>query len=66
MKKYYTVIVIFIILMLAPFMMKMGICQPPPPPPVQDIPIDGGLSALLFAGMAFGARKLYKKRKKQD
>lgn len=44
---------------------------PPPPPAVNPpcwpppcIPIDGGISALIVAGAAFGAKKLYNKKKK--
>ena len=38
--------------------------QPPPPPP-QDIPIDGGLLALLIAGVTFGGVKIYKETKEK-
>lgn len=44
---------------------------PPPPPstkppcwPPPCIPIDGGISALIIAGAAYGAKKLYEKKKK--
>ena len=44
---------------------------PPPPPAVKPpcwpppcIPIDGGISALIVAGAAYGAKKLYDKKKK--
>jgi hypothetical protein len=44
---------------------------PPPPPagkppcwPPPCIPIDGGISALIIAGAAYGAKKLYDKKKK--
>ena len=43
---------------------------PPPPPnklscwPPPCIPIDGGISALIVAGAAYGAKKLYNKKKK--
>jgi hypothetical protein len=44
---------------------------PPPPPatkppcwPPPCIPIDGGISALILAGAAYGAKKLYDKKKK--
>ena len=30
-----------------------------------DIPIDGGLSLLIAAGVAYGAKKAYDKRKKE-
>jgi len=34
-------------------------CWPPP-----CIPIDGGISALIAAGAAYGAKKLYDRKKK--
>lgn len=37
-----------------------AMAQPPPPPAT---PIDGGLSLLLGAGAAYGAKKIYDKRK---
>ena len=36
----------------------------PPPPPPPSIPIDGGISVLIAAGAAFGAKKIYDKYKK--
>lgn len=33
--------------------------------PDTDVPIDGGLSFLVAAGIAFGAKKAYDKRKSQ-
>ena len=49
---------------------------PPPPggghggggnaPPGGGAPIDGGLSFLLLAGAAYGARKLYKAPKEEE
>lgn len=42
----------------------VAFCQPPPAPPPAppgSVPIDGGVLALLVAGVAFGARKLYNK-----
>lgn len=37
-----------------------ALAQPPAPPAT---PIDGGLSLLLLAGGAYGAKKIYDKRK---
>lgn len=31
--------------------------------PVEEVPIDGGLSLLLGAGIAYGAKRAYTKRK---
>lgn len=46
---------------------------PPPPPAVNPpcwpppcIPIDGGISALIVAGAAYGAKKLYNKKQKSS
>lgn len=47
------------------------LAAPPPPPSVNPpcwpppcIPIDGGISALIVAGAAYGAKKLYDNKKK--
>jgi len=37
----------------------------PPPPPAQ-VPIDGGLSLVIGAGVAYGAKKIYDKRKDKN
>jgi len=34
---------------------------PPPPPPQPGLPVDGGITILLFAGAIYGAYKLRKK-----
>lgn len=47
---------------------------PPPPPPAGGpacwpppcVPIDGGISLVIIAGAAYGARKIYKNAKKAD
>lgn len=46
---------------------------PPPPPstgpgcwPPPCIPIDGGITLLMAAGAAYGAKKIYDSRKKKD
>jgi hypothetical protein len=47
---------------------------PPPPPPSNGppcwpppcIPIDGGITLLMAAGAAYGAKKLYNSRKKES
>ncbi|MBX2932150.1 MAG: hypothetical protein KF781_09410 [Chitinophagaceae bacterium] len=35
-------------------------------PPLDDIPVDGGLTLLLAAGVGYGAKKLRDNRKKQQ
>lgn len=62
--KLKTVILTFIFLVL-PFFVQTIAAQPPPPDPV-DIPIDGGLGFLLFAGMAYGAKKIYDNRENDE
>lgn len=37
------------------------IAQPPPPTP-KEIPLDGGLGALLLAGAAYAAKKMHKNK----
>jgi len=65
MKKVLPAILLIFALMILPFSIKDASAQPPPPPP-QDIPIDGGLSLLIIAGAAYGARKLYKQQKEEQ
>lgn len=38
---------------------------PDPGSDPDDIPLDGGLSMLIAAGVAYGAKKAYDKRKKE-
>ena len=33
---------------------------------VDDVPLDGGISLLVGAGLAFGAKKVYENNKKQN
>jgi hypothetical protein len=37
---------------------------PPTPPPTTNVPVDGGISGLIAAGIAYGAKKLHDRRKK--
>jgi len=56
------------------FLVQFLSAQVPPPPPTGSpacwpppcIPLDGGISILIAAGAAYGAKKLYDSRKKQD
>jgi hypothetical protein len=50
-----------------------GVSQPPPPPsgtpscwPPPCIPVDGGISLLVLAGAAYGAKRIYDSRKNKD
>ena len=63
--KFKILKIIFIFfLLLSPLFIYVSVGQPPPPPP-EEIPIDGGLLALLIAGIAFGGVKIYKEEKKK-
>lgn len=42
---------------------------PPPPPDEEedpDVPVDGGLSLLIAGGIGYGAKKIYRSKKKED
>ncbi len=62
MKRKVTILVIAAFLILAPGFMESAIAQPPPPDVDPEVPIDGGLTVLLVAGMVYGARKLRAER----
>jgi len=65
MKNKLLKLLFFIAFFALPFFIKNADAQPPPPP-VQDIPIDGGLTLLIVAGAAYGAKKLYKQQKEEN
>ena len=44
---------------------KVSSAQIDPPPNPVDVPIDGGLSILIGAGVAYGIKKVRDERKKQ-
>lgn len=50
----------------------MAQAPPPPPPPgggqgdPPGVPIDGGISLLLAAGVAYGGKKVYDMNKKEE
>ncbi|AHM58655.1 hypothetical protein D770_01905 [Flammeovirgaceae bacterium 311] len=67
MRRYFKYTVLLVALLFVGF---TGFAQPdavpgkgpkgrPPGPPRPAIPIDGGISILAAAGVAYGARKLY-------
>jgi len=48
------------------FLPLISRAQTPPPNDPVDAPIDGGLSLLLAAGVGYGVKKAYAKRKKTN
>jgi len=50
------------------FIVGIALAQPPPfpSPPPDDAPLDGGLSLLLAAGAAYGAKKVHDFRNKDN
>ncbi len=59
MKKFFkSGILPFAILGLT-FISVMAYAQPGNPPPPPTVPIDGGIGFLMFAGIIFGAKKIY-------
>lgn len=61
----------FTLFFLALIAVSYAAVPPPPPPgngppcwPPPCIPIDGGITLLMAAGAAFGAKKIYDSRKK--
>jgi hypothetical protein len=56
--------ILTIAFIVAPLFINTVIGQPPPPDPV-DIPLDGGLFALLIVGLFYGGRKIYKEEKQK-
>jgi len=55
---------------MLPFAIHFALGQPDPgggpTNPVGGAPIDGGLSLLLLAGVAYGAKKLHEKNKNEN
>ena len=62
MKKLSTIQIITILAIL--FLPSLLHAQPGFGDDVNDVPIDGGLSLLVAAGVGYGAKKLREKRKK--
>lgn len=75
-KNNYIVFAAFLLMMLIPSIDMFAACTFPggccptglPPqfcpdcPPCVPVPLDGGLTALLIAGVAYGAKKVYGKK----
>lgn len=39
---------------------------PPPPIPIQAAPVDGGIGYLIAAGLGYGIKKIYDRKKQQN
>ena len=67
--KLVRIFCLFGLLLVAKFIWAQG---PPPPPPAPcatppcdlPVPLDGGISLLIAAGIGYGAKKLHDHRKK--
>jgi len=57
--KYLKAVLFVILFMIVDYTFAQG--PPPPPPPIT--PIDGGVVALLVAGVLYGINKLRSKKK---
>ncbi len=62
MKKKFVPIILLLAFILVPAFLNTALGQPPPPTP-QSIPFDGGLSILIAAGIAYGAKKIHNAQK---
>lgn len=62
LNNFLTAFIIVCCLMLAP-QVKANIPGDPGGDPDTEVPIDGGVSLLVAAGIAYGAKKAYDKRK---
>ena len=75
---YILALLLLALMILVPSMEILAQCGPGPTaagpccvipfpgcscPLCAEVPLDGGLSALLFAGVAYGAKKVYNKAK---
>ncbi len=65
MKKFTRKIIIVLLFLTTPLFVHLASAQPPPPD-AEPIPLDGGLSLLVAAGLAYGARKVYKAQKEEE
>ncbi len=53
-------------LILASFVLCSVVTYAQPQPPNNPVPLDGGISLLIAAGAAFGAKKVYDVKKAND
>lgn len=54
------------LLILASFVLCSVVTYAQPQPPNNPVPLDGGISLLIAAGAAFGAKKVYDVKKAND
>lgn len=67
MKNNSIIKVLFVFCIFFTASKALSMAPPPPPPPAAggpNIPIDGGVSILIAAGVGYGAKKYYDKHKK--
>lgn len=64
-KTYILFLVFILVTTVACINVVLAQGPPPPPPPPSQIPIDGGVSLLVAAGVAYGAKKVYDNKKKK-
>lgn len=69
MKQFKLILIISLVLLRSQILLS----APPPPPagnpgcwPPPCVPIDGGISLLIAAGVGYGAKKLVDSRKKNN
>ncbi len=60
----FTIVLISLGLFISEEIFAQGPPPPPPPPPNTALPIDGGISLLIAAGVGYGAKKIYDHNKK--
>ena len=72
LKNYLFTLLMIVMIMVLPILSN-GQVDPPPGPvggnnPDTNVPIDGGLSLVLAAGVGYGVKKIrdYKKKKKEE
>ncbi len=62
-KTHIIQMLVMLIVLLTPMLLLAQPVETPPGGADPDVPIDGGLSLLVAAGVGYGAKKLKEKRK---
>jgi hypothetical protein len=66
MKKIVIRLSVVLVMLMAPSVVSIAFSQPPPTTVNPEVPLDGGLTALLAAGLLYGARKLRSEKGQLD